>query len=216
MAEKRERDIPAFLSDVLARVSKPGRYVGGEINSRRGFPDPGDVRVCLAFPEVYEIGMSHQGSAVLLSILNATEGVFAERAFAVWPDMEHEMRRAGVPLFSLETKSPLSDFDVVGFSLAYELTYTNVVNMLDLAGIPTLAAQRGEGFPLIIAGGVCAFNPEPVAEIFDAIVVGDGEEALVEVVRVYRECRGAPRAELLEKLAEIGGVYVPRFYEPRY
>lgn len=209
-------DIEAFLSRVLPVVSKPGRYIGGEVNSRRGAPSPDDVRVCLAFPEVYEIGMSHQGTAIILDILNGTDGVFAERAFAVWPDMENEMKKAGVPLFSLETKTPLAQFDIIGFSLMYELTYTNVVNMLDLAGIPVLSAERDERFPLIIAGGACAFNPEPVAEIFDAVAVGDGEEVMGEIVGILRELRGAPRGDLLARLADVSGVYVPGVYEPAY
>lgn len=197
-------------------VSKPGRYIGGEVNSRRGVPGAGDIRVCMAFPEVYEIGMSHQGTAVILDVLNNIDGVFAERAFAVWPDMEDEMKKAGVGLFSLETRTPLAQFDVIGFSLMYELTYTNVVAMLTLAGIPVLAADRGKQFPLVIAGGACAFNPEPVADIFDAIVVGDGEEVIGEIVNIVRETGGAPKGELLARLAAQRGVYVPRFYEPEY
>ncbi len=216
MTHKKDPDIKTFLTKALPRVSKPGRYIGGEVNAPRGEPAPADIRVCLAFPEVYEIGMSHQGMAILLWILNSMDGVFAERAFAVWPDMEAEMRKAGLPLFSLETKSPLAGFDIIGFSLMYELTYTNVVNMLGLARIPLLSAQRNEGHPLVIAGGSCAFNPEPVAEIFDAIVVGDGEEAVVDIIEAYRDLRGAPREKLLDRLAVIPGVYVPRLYEARY
>ncbi len=211
-----DHDIEGFLSRVLPVVSKPGRYIGGEVNSRGGTPSPGDIRVCLAFPEVYEIGMSHQGTAIILDILNGIDGVFAERVFAVWPDMEAEMRRAGIPLFSLETRTPLDRFDIIGFSLMYEMTYTNVVAMLTLAGIPVLAADRDERFPLLIAGGACAFNPEPVAEIFDAIVVGDGEVAIAEIVSVLREMPGAAGDDLLTRLAALSGVYVPRFYEPAY
>jgi radical SAM family uncharacterized protein/radical SAM-linked protein len=209
-------DIEGFLSRVLPVVSKPGRYIGGEVNSRRTKPSPGDIRVCLAFPEVYEIGMSHQGTAIILDILNGIDGVFAERAFAVWPDMEAEMMKAGVGLFSLETKTPLSSFDIIGFSLMYELTYTNAVTMLNLAGIPVLAADRDGRFPLVIAGGACAFNPEPVAEIFDAIVIGDGEEVITEIVNVQRKMGGAPRDEVTAALAGLTGVYVPRLYEPSY
>ena len=204
------------MSRVLPLVSKPGRYIGGEVNSRQGAPSVGDIRVCLAFPEVYEIGMSHQGTAIILDILNAADGVFAERAFAAWPDMEDEMKRAGVALFSLETKTPLAQFDIIGFSLMYELTYTNAVTMLDLAGIPVLAAERDEGFPLVIAGGTCAFNPEPVADIFDAVVVGDGEEVIGEIVEIRRELGRTPRGDLLARLADVPGVYVPRFHQPAY
>jgi radical SAM family uncharacterized protein/radical SAM-linked protein len=211
-----ETDIDAFLSRALPVVSRPGRYIGGEVNSRRGAPSPRDLRVCLAFPEVYEIGMSHQGSAIILDILNDTDGVFAERAFSVWPDMETQMRAAGIPLFSLETRTPLSRFDIIGFSLMYELTYANVAAMLDLAGIPVMAAERDERFPLIIAGGSCAFNPEPVADIFDAVVVGDGEQAIGEIVEIRRETNGAPRADLLARLADVPGVYVPRLCDPVY
>jgi radical SAM family uncharacterized protein/radical SAM-linked protein len=214
--DSRHIEIDAFLSRVLSVVSKPGRYIGGEVNSRRGDPSPGDVRVCIAFPEVYEIGMSHQGTAVILDILNGTDGVFAERAFAVWPDMEDELKKSGIPLFSLETKTPLADFDIIGFSLMYELTYTNALGMLSLAGIPLLSKDRDERFPLVIAGGACAFNPEPVADVLDAVVVGDGEEVMREIIQVWREALGAPRGDLLARLAAIPGVYVPRFYEPQY
>ena len=157
--DSRHIEIDAFLSRVLSVVSKPGRYIGGEVNSRRGDPSPGDVRVCVAFPEVYEIGMSHQGTAVILDILNGTDGVFAERAFAAWPDMEDELKKSGIPLFSLETRTPLADFDIVGFSLMYELTYTNVLGMLSLAGIPLLSENRDERFPLLSPGAPARLTP---------------------------------------------------------
>jgi radical SAM family uncharacterized protein/radical SAM-linked protein len=209
-------DIASFLDRVLPSVSKPGRYIGGEVNARRGAPSAGDIRVCVAFPEVYEIGMSHQGTAIILDILNETEGVFAERAFAVWPDMEEAMGKAGVPLYSLETRTPLSAFDIIGFSLMYELTYTNVVRMLKMARIPVLSANRDERSPLLIAGGACTFNPEPVADIFDVVVVGDGEEVMAEIIGVWKENRTTRRGDLLTRLAGISGVYIPRFYEPVY
>jgi radical SAM family uncharacterized protein/radical SAM-linked protein len=215
---KKERGIEDFLAVALPRVSKPGRYIGGEVNSVSGPPGEGDIRIVLAFPEVYEIGMSHKGLSIIYSVLNSIDGVHAERVFAPWPDMAAKMKEHHVELFSLETRIPLSNFDIIGFSLMFELTYTNVVNMLILSGIPPLSVDRGNSYPLIIAGGAQSMNPEPVAEIFDAVVVGDGEEALLDIVEASKRVGfdGAVRDSLLSALGEIEGVYIPRFFEPKY
>ena len=202
---------------LLPFVGKPGRYIGNEINITRKALEEVDVRVALVFPDVYEIGMSYLGFSILYHILNQQPGVFAERAFAPWPDMEAQMRAERVPLFSLETFSPLGDFDVIGVTLQYELHYPTLLNLLDLAGVP-MQAQRREGLPLVIGGGPSAFNPEPIADFMDAVLLGDGEEATLEIVEVVRAAkrRHLSRLQTLQALAQIEGVYVPQFYQPRY
>ncbi len=204
------------LARVLARVEKPGRYVGGEWNEIRKDPARARTKVALAFPDVYEIGMSYLGQKILYALLNRDRDVVAERVFAPWPDFERELRAAGLPLVSLENGLPLRAFDIVGFSLLYELNFSNVLTILDLGGIPLTSAERAEGAPLVIAGGPAAFNPEPVADIFDAVLVGDGEEAFPEIVRAVADMRrrGLPRRERLRELARIEGVYVPSLYSP--
>jgi len=221
------------LERILPTVRKPGRYVGGEYNSvvkewdgdREGRPHQATpTRVCLAFPDVYDLGMSNLGLAILYEVLNALpdgsagdrRGVLAERTYMPWVDMIAAMREAHIPLYSLESKHPLADFDVVGFSLPYELVYTNLLEMLDLAGLPLRASDRDERHPLVVAGGHATFNPEPVADFVDAFVIGDGEEVVVEVVRAYQEARGDSREAQLRALACIPGVYVPRFYDVSY
>ncbi|MDD2308399.1 MAG: TIGR03960 family B12-binding radical SAM protein [Desulfuromonadaceae bacterium] len=200
----------------LLAVEKPARYMGGEMGSIR--KDAADLRFALAFPDVYEVGMSHLGLKILYHILNEVEGIAAERVFAPWPDMETQMRAAGVPLATLESSTPLSACDIVGFTLQYELSYSNILNMLRLSGIPLLASDREAPFPLIIAGGPCAYNPEPLALFFDAVLLGDGEEAVLEVALAVREAKRLEesKAQLLERLSAIEGVYVPSFFEPRY
>jgi len=202
------------LAGVLARVEKPGRYVGGEWNEIRKDPAQVRTKVALAFPDVYEIGMSYLGQKILYDLLNRDREVLAERVFAPWPDFERELRAAGIPLASLENALPLSAFDIVGFSLLYELNYSNVLTILDLGGIPLTSAERGEDAPLVIAGGPAAFNPEPVADIFDLVFIGDGEEGFPEIVRAVADMRrrGLPRGERLRELARIEGVYVPSLY----
>jgi radical SAM family uncharacterized protein len=204
------------LERILPTVQKPGRYVGGEYNSVVKDWDEVRTCVCLAFPDVYDLGMSNLGLAILYDVLNALPDVLAERAYAPWVDMSAAMRQAHVPLYSLENKRPLADFDIVGFSLPYEELYTNLLEMLDLAGLPLQADERDEQHPLVIAGGHATFNPEPVADFVDAFVVGDGEEALVEVVQAYHETRQESREAQLRALARIPGVYVPRFYDVQY
>jgi radical SAM family uncharacterized protein len=206
----------ASLRRILPRVEKPGRYVGGEWNETRKRPDAAKMRIALAFPDTYEIGMSYLGQKILYSLLNRDREVLAERVFAPWPDFERELRESGLPLSSLENGIPLRDFDILGFSLLYELNYSNVLTILDLGGVPLLAADRDGRHPLVIGGGPAVFNPEPVTEFFDLFLLGDGEEAFPEIVRAVRDSRrqGVGRRALLEGLASIRGVYVPSLYVP--
>ena len=171
-----------LLDSILPTVRKPARYTGREYNSVHKDWSDCRVKVALAYPDVYEVGMSNLGLAILYDILNRTDGVLAERVYAPWLDMEQAMRRVGIPLYSLESRHPLCDFDIIGFSLQYELNYSNVLTMLDLAGIPLLASQRtDEVWPLVLGGGRCAYNAEPVADFFDLFVIGEGEEVLPEL-----------------------------------
>jgi radical SAM family uncharacterized protein/radical SAM-linked protein len=202
------------IEPVLPLVQKPGRYAGNELHSVRKDKDAVEVRLVLAFPDVYEIGMSHLGLQILYHVLNRPSWCWAERVFSPWGDMEAWMRKRDVPLFTLESKTPVRRADVLGVTLQYELHYTNVLNLIDLAGIPLAAADRTERDPLVIAGGPCAFNPEPIAEFLDAVVLGDGEEAAVavaETVRARKRERWS-RSETLLRLSRIEGVYVPSLY----
>lgn len=200
----------------LLSVEKPARYMGGEMGSIR--KESADLRFVLAFPDVYEVGMSHLGLRILYHILNELDWIAAERVFAPWPDMEEQLRAANTPLATLESGTSLAACDIIGFTLQYELSYTNILNMLRLGDIPLLAKDRSELFPLIIAGGPCAYNPEPLAPFFDAVLLGDGEEAVLDIARIVREAKksGENKEQLLERLAAIEGVYVPAFFEPQY
>jgi radical SAM family uncharacterized protein/radical SAM-linked protein len=203
------------LEMALRTVEKPGRYIGGEWNEIRKNARGARTRVALVFPEAYEIGMSYLGQKILYDLLNARPDILAERVFAPWPDFEKSLRAAGLPLYSLENKIPLRDFDVVGFSLLYELNYSNIPTVLDLGGIPVLSAARDDDAPIVIAGGPAVFNPEPGADFFDVMLAGDGEDAFLEIVdRVVALKRaGAGRGEILKDLAAIRGAYVPSLYE---
>ncbi len=197
--------------DILLNVSKPARYIGGEINSIIKDDENIKCRIALCFPDIYDVGMSHLGLKILYSILNERQEVACERAFAPWHDMENIMRQKGIPLFTLETKRPLKEFDIVGFSLQYELSYTNVLNMLDLGGIPIFSSQRKDSHPLIIGGGPCAFNSEPIADFFDCFVIGDAEDVILEIVDIFIEHRktDTDKVRLLQRLAGLEGIYVP-------
>ncbi|MGA7120677.1 MAG: TIGR03960 family B12-binding radical SAM protein [Polyangiaceae bacterium] len=198
-------------------VQKPARYLGGEFGARTKDWDGALARVCLAFPDIYDIGMSHLGFKILYKLLNDDPRTLAERAYAPWVDMEAQLRARGLPLVSCESARPLRDFDVVGFSLQFELTYTNVLTMLDLGGIPLRSDARGDQDPLVVAGGPTATHPEPLAPFLDAIVIGDGEERAGEVARVWAKCKseGLPREQRLRALARLAGVYVPSLYSTR-
>jgi radical SAM family uncharacterized protein len=210
--------VERLLETLLPDVQKPGRYTGGELNQVVKDWQGGDVRVALAFPDLYDLGMSNLGLAVLYDILNRQSDVVAERVFAPWTDMEAAMREAGLPLFSLETKHPIAAFDILGISLPYESLYTNTLNLLDLADIPLRAVDRTENHPLVIAGGHATYNPEPMADFIDVFVIGEGEEIILEVVQAVRDWRAddQPRPELLRRLARLGGVYVPSLYGVKY
>ncbi len=205
------------LNDVLPLVRKPGRYIGGEFNAI--VPDhDSKVRFCLVFPDLYEIGMSHQGLQILYHLLNQRENVSAERCYTPDIDMEEQLRRKQIPLFSLESRLPLSSFDVIGFTLPYELCYTNILTVLDLAAIPFRSKERTNSHPIIIGGGSGSMNPEPVADFFDAIVLGDGEEVIAEIADLLIQAKDEEleRNVTIEALAEIEGVYIPAFFTPEY
>jgi radical SAM family uncharacterized protein len=212
--------IHALLDDeILVNVEKPGRYTGGETNAVRKDPADVDVAVALLFPDVYDVGMSHIGYQILYGILNGLEWAAAERAYAVWPDMQEKMREHGIPLYTLESFRPVRDFDVVGFSLQYELLCTNVLAMLDLAGIAVAREERTQDDPIVIAGGPGAASPEPMTDFIDLFFVGDGEEAIAEFAELVREMKatGAGRDEVvLEAARRIGGVYAPAHYGVDY
>ena len=204
------------MEEILLSVQKPARYVGSEWNAVHKDWDRVDVTFALAFPDLYEVGMSHLGLQILYHELNRREDTLAERVFAPAPDLEAVLRRRGLPLFALESHRGLRDFDILGFTLQYELTYTNILNMLDLGGIPLQAADRGEGDPLVVGGGPGAFNPEPLVPFFDCFVLGEGEEVVHELVDGWRESAGRSREDRLRRLAAVPGVYVPSLYQVRY
>jgi len=207
--------IDSTLNDILFQVSKPARYTGGEWNSKIKQWDSVPVHIALAFPDTYEVGMSNMAIPILYNILNKRQDVLAERVYAPWTDMEAMLRSSGIPLYSLETKRPLGDFDIIGFSLGYELTYTSVLNMLDLAGIPVFREERDGRYPLIIAGGSSSLNPEPMSDFIDVFVIGEAEEIIARFIDVFREYH-SDRKKLLLKLAELPGIYVPSLYKVEY
>ena len=211
------RDLWPRVEPLLSRVERPARYLNHEWGSSAPVAE-GDFAFCMIYPDTYELGQANQAVRILVNAVNATDGMGAERAFLPAVDMADLMREEGVPLFSLESCRPVADFDVVGITLPHELAATNVLETLDLAGIPLRTADRAEGDPIVLAGGPCAYNPEPYAPFFDVILVGEGEEQLPETLALIRELRasGAPRAEILrEVVRRVGGAYVPSLYRWR-
>ncbi len=206
------------LDKILKEVQKPARYIGTEYNSVHKDLSEILIRFAFCFPDVYEVGMSHLGIKILYHLLNEQPDIYCERVFAPWIDMEEKMREQNIPLFSNETRTPVADFDIVGFTLQYEMSYSNIVNMLDLAGIPPLREERGEDMPFVYAGGPCAYNPEPLADIMDFYMIGESEEQMLEVMEAYRVWKrsGAPKLAFLESLLDIRGIYVPQFYTVTY
>ncbi|MDL4777777.1 MULTISPECIES: TIGR03960 family B12-binding radical SAM protein [Thermomonosporaceae] len=208
------------LEPLLPRVQKPIQYVGGELNSQVKDWDAARVRWALMYPDAYEVGLPNQGVQILYEILNEREGVLAERTYSVWPDLEDVMREHGIPQFTVDAHRPVAAFDVLGLSFSTELGYTNMLTALDLAGIPLVAADRGEEHPIVLAGGHAAFNPEPIADFLDAAVLGDGEEIALAITEVIAEWKDEGRPDgrdgLLLRLAASGGVYVPKFYDVTY
>ena len=203
------------LDSILHKVSKPARYTGAEWNSVVKDWKATPIRVALCYPEIYEIGMSNLALPILYEILNNQPDALAERAYAPWIDMEAFLREQNISLFSLESKHPLREFDIIGFSLNYELTYTNVLNIIDLAQLPLFSSQRDDSHPLIIAGGSCALNPEPMADFIDLFVLGEGEEIILEVLKLLRAYRWN-KGELLRQAARLDGIYIPAFYQVAY
>ena len=202
---------------ILYKVEKPSRYVGGELNQVVKNPKEVDIRFAFCFPDVYEVGMSHLGTRILYHTINERKDTYCERVFAPWPDMEAQLRENEIPLMSLETKDPLTEFDILGFTLQYEMSYTNILNMLDMAGITYRASERGEDEPIIMAGGPCAYNPEPLYDIVDFFEIGEGEEIMNDVLDVYRKYKGqGKKKEFLREIAKIEGVYVPSLYDVTY
>jgi radical SAM family uncharacterized protein len=206
------------LDRTLATVQKPARYIGGEFNSVvKDWSDPKILsRVALVFPDVYDLGMSNLGLAILYDLLNQRDDILAERAYIPWPDMEAAMSEAGLPLYGLENRHELRDFDLIGVSLPYEQLYTNVLTMLDMAGMPLLSEARDATYPLICAGGNAVFNPEPMADFIDFFVMGEGEDVILEIIEAMREVEQADRETQLRRLARLPGIYVPRFYNFSY
>ena len=205
------------FEQLLLSIQKPGRYTGGEMGSVIKDKEKVDVRFAFCFPDVYEIGMSHLGMKILYSQFNSRDDIWCERVFAPWIDYEEVMRENNIPLFAIESRDPISEFDIIGFTLQYEMSYTNVLNMLDLAGIPVRAKDRKDLAPLVVAGGPCACNPEPLAEFVDLFFLGEGEEVDLEVIDLYKKYKGTNDKEaFLKEAAKIEGVYVPSLYEISY
>ncbi len=208
----------ALSDDILLKIEKPARYIGGEVNSIVKNKAEVDTRIAFCFPDVYEIGMSHLGIQILYDMFNRFDGVWCERVYSPWTDLDAIMREEKIPLFALESQDPIKNFDWLAITLQYEMCYTNILQVLDLAQIPLLAKDRGEDMPIVIGGGPCTYNPEPIADFFDLFYIGEGETQYENLLNLYRECKkqGESRAAFLRKAAQIPGIYVPSLYEATY
>ena len=208
----------ALSDEILLQIQQPARYIGGEINEVVKDPKKVDVRFAMCFPDVYEIGMSHLGIQILYSMFNCREDIACERVYSPWMDLDPIMREKKIPLFTLESQEPVKNFDFLGITLQYEMCYTNVLQILDLSQIPLHAGERGEDDPIVIGGGPCAYNPEPLADFFDLFYIGEGETVYFKLIDCYKEnkAQGGSRLDFLKKAARIPGIYVPAFYEPSY
>lgn len=208
----------ALSDEILLKIEKPARYVGGEVNSVIKDPSEVEVRFAMCFPDVYEVGMSHLGIQILYDMFNKREDTYCERVYSPWIDLDQIMREQNIPLFALESQDPVREFDFLGITLQYEMCYTNVLQILDLSQIPIYSVDRGESDPIVIGGGPCSYNPEPIADFFDCFYIGEGETVYDQVIEAYKENRrdGGSRLACLEKLAQIEGIYVPRFYDVEY
>jgi radical SAM family uncharacterized protein len=206
------------IEEILNKVEKPSRYIGGEINSFEKEINGNTIRYGFGFPDTYEVGMSHLGMHIIYNLLNQLDDVFCERIFAPWIDMEEILRKEDIPMFTLETHSAINELDMIGFTLQYELSYSNILNILNLGKIPLKSSERDESCPIILAGGPCAYNPEPLADIVDFFVLGESEEVLIEILDVYKslKSKGFKKQEFLEQIGKIEGIYVPSFYEALY
>ncbi|MDE7436215.1 MAG: TIGR03960 family B12-binding radical SAM protein [Lachnospiraceae bacterium] len=208
----------ALSDDILMSVDKPARYIGNEWNMVKKDPAAADIRFAMCFPDVYEIGMSHLGIQILYDMFNKREDVYCERVYSPWPDLHAIMKERQIPLFALESQDPVKDFDFLGITLQYEMCYTNVLQILDLAQIPLMAQERGEEDPIVIGGGPCVYNPEPVADFFDLFYIGEGETSYDALFELYKQCRreGCSRAQFLRRSASVPGIYVPSLYDVSY
>ena len=208
----------ALNDEILLSIQQPARDIGGEVNTVNKDPKKVDIRFAMCFPDVYEIGMSHLGMQILYDMFNRREDIYCERVYSPWPDLDKIMREKKIPLFALESQDPVRDFDFFGITLQYEMSYTNILQVLDLAQIPLHAANRTESDPIVIGGGPCAYNPEPLADFFDMFYIGEGETVYFELMDRYKENKkqGRSRREFLEQAAEIEGIYVPAFYDVEY
>ena len=208
----------ALNDEILLSIQQPARYIGGEVNTVNKDPEKVDIRFAMCFPDVYEIGMSHLGMQILYDMFNRREDIYCERVYSPWTDLDKIMREKKIPLFALESQDPVRDFDFFGITLQYEMSYTNILQVLDLAQIPLHAANRTESDPIVIGGGPCAYNPEPLADFFDMFYIGEGETVYFELMDRYKENKkqGRSRREFLEQAAEIEGIYVPAFYDVEY
>ncbi len=208
----------ALSEDILLSIEKPARYIGNEVNSVMKDKNKTDVRFAMCFPDVYEIGMSHLGIQILYSMFNTFDDVWCERVYSPWTDLHKIMKESNIPLFALESQDPIKDFDFLGITLQYEMCYTNILQILDLSGIPMHAADRDESHPIVIGGGPCAYNPEPLADFFDMFYIGEGETAYRSLIDLYKKCRakGCGRSEFLHRASKINGIYVPSLYKVEY
>lgn len=208
----------ALSDEILLKIEKPARYIGNEVNSVTKDPDKVDIRFCMCFPDVYELGMSHLGIQILYDMFNRREDVWCERLYSPWTDLDQIMRQENIPLFALESQNPVRDFDFLGITIQYEMCYTNILQILDLSHIPLHAEERTWEDPIVIGGGPCTYNPEPLADFFDIFYIGEGETAYDELFDVYKECRkkGLGRIDFLKKAAGIEGLYVPQLYDVTY
>ena len=210
---------PALSDEILLKVEKPARYLGNEVNMVRKNPKDVDVRFAMCFPDVYDIGMSHLGIQILYDMFNKRDDVYCERVYSPWSDLDEIMRKENIPLFALESQEPVKNFDFLGITLQYEMCYTNVLQVLDLSQIPLFAKDRTEEHPIVIGGGPCTYNPEPIADFFDMFYIGEGETQYGKLIDLYKECKhkGLGRQAFLRRAAEeISGIYVPSLYETNY
>ena len=209
---------PALNDEILLTIEKPARYIGNEINSVMKDPAKVDIRFAMCFPDVYEIGMSHLGIQILYDMFNRRDDVWCERVFSPWTDLDQIMREKKIPLFALESQEPLRKFDFLGITLQYEMCYTNILQILELSEIPLLSRDRTEEDPIVIGGGPCTYNPEPIAEFFDFFYIGEGETQYDTIFELYKENRknGKSRRDFLMKVCQVPGIYVPSFYDTVY
>ena len=208
----------ALSDDILLKIEKPARYIGNEVNSVMKDKNKVDIRFAMCFPDVYEIGMSHLGIQILYDMFNHFEDTWCERVYSPWPDLDAIMRERKIPLFALESQDKIKDFDFLGITIQYEMCYTNILQVIDLSGIPLLASERTWNDPIVIGGGPCTYNPEPIADFFDMFYIGEGETQYRALLDLYKECRSKnfSRIEFLEKAAMLPGIYVPQLYNVEY